>query len=224
MDTPSSRVAGRLAGARGQKFAARRQELATQATSGLAELGFARASMRELAQHCEISLGVLHYYFDDKDDLVMCCVRQYKNHFIDRYNSIVIDGSSGPELKTRISSALSNSLRESAAMHRLWYDLRTQALFEDFTRAFNGADVLLVTDVYPAGEAPIVGATGEALADAIRAHGHHAVSYVKDKKNVTAALRAVVKPGDLVIALGAGDINQSARELLRVLSGGPESA
>ncbi|TLH49621.1 TetR/AcrR family transcriptional regulator [Mycolicibacterium aubagnense] len=87
--------------------------------------------MRELAQHCEISLGILHYYFDDKDDLVVCCVRQYKDQFIDRYNSIVIEGGSGPELKTRISGALSNSLRESAVMHRLWYDLRTQALFDD---------------------------------------------------------------------------------------------
>src|SRR5208282_142691 len=51
---------------------------------------------------------------------------------------------------------------------------RTQALFDEFTRAFNKADVLLVTDVYAAGEQPIVGATGHALADAIRAHGHHA--------------------------------------------------
>jgi len=141
VDTASSRVAGRLSGPRGQKFAARRQALAAQATSGLAELGFARASMRELAQHCEISLGVLHYYFDDKDDLVMCCVRQYKDNFIDRYNSIVIDGSSGPELKTRISGALSNSLRESAVMHRLWYDLRTQALFDDrFAASINEID------------------------------------------------------------------------------------
>lgn len=72
--------------------------------------------MRELAQHCEISLGVLHYYVDDKDDLVMCCVRQYKHQFVDRYNSIVIEGGSGPELKTRISGALSSSLRESAVM------------------------------------------------------------------------------------------------------------
>jgi len=141
VDTASSRVAGRLTGPRGQKFAARRQALATQATSGLAELGFARASMRELAQHCEISLGVLHYYFDDKDDLVMCCVRQYKDHFIDRYSSIVIDGGSGPELKTRISRALSNSLHESAVMHRLWYDLRTQALFDErFALSINEID------------------------------------------------------------------------------------
>jgi UDP-N-acetylmuramate--alanine ligase len=94
---------------------------------------------------------------------------------------------------------------------------RTKLLFEEFTRAFNKADVLLVTDVYPAGEKPIEGATGEELADAIRAHGHRAVTFVRDKKQVAAALADVVEPGDLVIALGAGDINASARELLAIL-------
>jgi UDP-N-acetylmuramate--alanine ligase len=95
---------------------------------------------------------------------------------------------------------------------------RTQALFEDFTRAFNNADVVLLTDVYPAGEAPIVGATSEALATAIRAHGHHSVRYVGDKKNVARELEKIVEPGDIVIALGAGDINASARELFASLS------
>jgi UDP-N-acetylmuramate--alanine ligase len=97
---------------------------------------------------------------------------------------------------------------------------RTQLLFDEFTRAFNKADVLLVTDVYAAGEAPIEGATGEALADAIRAHGHRAVTYVRDKKRVASALADIVEPGDLVIALGAGDINASARELLGLLGKG----
>jgi UDP-N-acetylmuramate--alanine ligase len=95
---------------------------------------------------------------------------------------------------------------------------RTKLLFDEFTRAFNKADVLLVTDVYPAGERPIEGATGEALADAIRAHGHRAVSFVRDKKNVARALLDVLEPGDIVIALGAGDINASARELLALLT------
>jgi UDP-N-acetylmuramate--alanine ligase len=94
---------------------------------------------------------------------------------------------------------------------------RTQSLFGDFTRAFNKADLLLVTEVYPAGEAPIAGATGGALAQAIRAHGHHAVEFVADKKQVTAKLLEVVEPGDIVIALGAGDINASARELAAAL-------
>jgi UDP-N-acetylmuramate--alanine ligase len=94
---------------------------------------------------------------------------------------------------------------------------RTKLLFQEFTRAFNKADILLVTEVYPAGERPIDGANGEALAEAIRAHGHHAVSFVRDKKDVSRALFDIVEPGDMVIALGAGDINASARELHAML-------
>jgi UDP-N-acetylmuramate--alanine ligase len=95
---------------------------------------------------------------------------------------------------------------------------RTKLLFQEFTRAFNKADILLVTEVYPAGERPIDGASGEALADAIRAHGHHAVSFVRDKKDVSRTLFDIVEPGDMVIALGAGDINASARELHAMLT------
>ena len=94
---------------------------------------------------------------------------------------------------------------------------RTQSLFTDFTRAFNKADVVVVTEVYPAGEAPIPGASGGALAQAIRAHGHKAVEYVADKRQVAAKLRELVEPGDVVIALGAGDINASARDLAAAL-------
>jgi len=94
---------------------------------------------------------------------------------------------------------------------------RTHALMDEFTRAFNSADVLIVTEVYAAGETPIPGATGAALAEAIRRHGHHAVHYVADRKEVGKKLREIVEPGDLVIALGAGDINQCARELFEML-------
>ena len=94
---------------------------------------------------------------------------------------------------------------------------RTESLFDDFTRAFNKADVLIVTDVYAAGEKPIAGATGEALVEAIRAHGHHNVRHIADKRQIGAALIELARPGDLVIALGAGDINASARELLAAL-------
>ena len=96
---------------------------------------------------------------------------------------------------------------------------RTQALFEDFTRSFNKADLVIVTEVYAAGEKPIAGATGRELADAIRAHGHHAVRYIADKNAIANELFEEVMPGDLVIALGAGDINQSARKLASLLEG-----
>jgi UDP-N-acetylmuramate--alanine ligase len=95
---------------------------------------------------------------------------------------------------------------------------RTHALFEEFTRAFNKADLLFVTEVYPAGEQPIEGASGKNLTEAIRAHGHKAVQFIADKKKVTAALLEAVRPGDLVIALGAGDINASARDLAAILA------
>ena len=100
---------------------------------------------------------------------------------------------------------------------------RTRDLFDEFTRSFNKADVVIVTEVYAAGEKPIPGATGRELAEAIRAHGHHAVRYIADKNDVADELYREVKPGDLVIALGAGDINASARKLVaRIEAGDPK--
>jgi UDP-N-acetylmuramate--alanine ligase len=94
---------------------------------------------------------------------------------------------------------------------------RTKILFDEFTRAFNHADVLFVTEVYAAGETPIEGASGEALANAIRAHGHHDVHYVADKHDLASRLLETVRPGDLVITLGAGDVNASGRALVEEL-------
>ena len=101
---------------------------------------------------------------------------------------------------------------------------RTRDLFEEFTRAFNLADVLVVTEVYAAGEKPIEGATGERLADAIRAHGHRAVHFEGDKARIADRLAELMQPGDLVIALGAGDINQSVRALYRRTAGLDDAA
>ena len=90
---------------------------------------------------------------------------------------------------------------------------RTRDLFEDFTRAFNQADVLVVTDIYAAGEAPIPGASSERLVQAIREHGHHDARYVPNKADLPDVLEGLVRQGDVVIALGAGDVNASVREL-----------
>jgi len=90
---------------------------------------------------------------------------------------------------------------------------RTRDLFEGFTRAFDNADVVIVTDVYAAGESPIEGVSAEALAEAIRQHGHRDVTWVPDKKDIPEMLEQRVRAGDVVIALGAGDINASVREL-----------
>ena len=83
---------------------------------------------------------------------------------------------------------------------------RTRALLEEFGRSFVQADRVIVTAVYPAGEAPIRNVDGAAVADALVRHGHPAVSYEPRLDRVPARLKALVLPGDLVITLGAGDI------------------
>jgi UDP-N-acetylmuramate--alanine ligase len=85
---------------------------------------------------------------------------------------------------------------------------RTAQLFEEFACAFNDADEVLITDVYPAGEAAISGADGESLARATRQHGHHAAQYVAEREEIIEKLADSAQPGDVVLTLGAGDVNR----------------
>jgi AcrR family transcriptional regulator len=117
------------------KFAERRAELAEAALQTLGELGYARTSLREIAQNSEFSHGVLHYYFSDKVDLILCSVRQYKARCVTRYDQVTADATSYDELMTGFVAALGESLRSEAHMHRLWYDIRAQTLFEAAFRA-----------------------------------------------------------------------------------------
>jgi UDP-N-acetylmuramate--alanine ligase len=94
---------------------------------------------------------------------------------------------------------------------------RTQSLFEDFTRAFNNADHLFVTDIYAAGEQPIPGIHSRRLAEAIAEHGHHHVKYSADRTQMAEELSRLARPGDVIIALGAGDINKSLSGVARAL-------
>jgi UDP-N-acetylmuramate--alanine ligase len=94
---------------------------------------------------------------------------------------------------------------------------RTHDLMKEFTTAFNDSDVLFVTSVYAAGEEPIAGATGDALAEAIRAHGHRDVTYVDKRVDLPAALAPRLREGDIVLTLGAGDITQVGPDLLTLL-------
>ena len=101
---------------------------------------------------------------------------------------------------------------------------RTEHLFEEFTRCFNKADVLYVTDVYPAGEAPIEGIDSGTLTAAIRQHGHQAATYVGDRRALAQALAREARPGDVVLSLGAGDINKVLPEIASELCANDEAA
>ena len=90
---------------------------------------------------------------------------------------------------------------------------RLNSLFESFCACFNDADVVVVADVYPAGEEPIAGADRDALVDGLRAHGHRAVVPLADQAQLAALIRDLAKPSDLVVCLGAGSISQWAQAL-----------
>jgi AcrR family transcriptional regulator len=121
--------------ARDDKFYERRAELGEAALQTLAELGYARTSLREIAQNSEFSHGVLHYYFADKLDLILCSVRQYKTRCVKRYDDVTADATSYDELLEGFAVTLGDTLRKEAPLHRLWYDLRAQSLFEAAFRA-----------------------------------------------------------------------------------------
>ncbi|HUR73709.1 MAG TPA: TetR/AcrR family transcriptional regulator [Sporichthya sp.] len=127
----SERVSLRLV----DKFTARRDELAAATRTTLAELGYARTSLREIAANSSFSHGVLHYYFRDKVDLITHSVRQYKAECVSRYDEIVASSADGDELAARFAAAMATTLVDDAAMHRLWYDLRNQSMFDDVFRA-----------------------------------------------------------------------------------------
>src|SRR5690606_1370135 len=90
---------------------------------------------------------------------------------------------------------------------------RTRDLLDDFSAVLSEVDVLLLTEVYPAGEKPIRGADGRALARAIRARGRIDPIFVADVQQLPAQLAAVARANDVLLTLGAGNIGQIAAAL-----------
>ena len=94
---------------------------------------------------------------------------------------------------------------------------RTRDFLQDFGRAFFNADVLIVTDVYPAREDPIPGVTGELIANTAKHFGHKAVYYVREKKEIPEFLMKIRQRGDIIVTMGAGDIWKYGEEFVKQL-------
>jgi UDP-N-acetylmuramate--alanine ligase len=95
---------------------------------------------------------------------------------------------------------------------------RTKHLRAEFLTAFNQADAVVVMDIYAAGETPIPGVTAADLAEGIRAHGHRHVVYLgSDRARIVEHLREIVRPGDIVLTQGAGDVSQLGPEIIHAL-------
>jgi UDP-N-acetylmuramate--alanine ligase len=92
---------------------------------------------------------------------------------------------------------------------------RTRALIEEFGGAFFLADRVIITDIYPAGEPPIPGVDGEAVAAALVRHGHPSVLYERRLDEIPRLLKSMVRPGDVVVTLGAGSVGRVADALVK---------
>jgi TetR/AcrR family transcriptional regulator, transcriptional repressor of bet genes len=112
------------------KYDERRNQLAESALRTLGDLGYARTSLREIAGNSDFSHGVVHYYFDDKLELIIYCVRYYKARCVTRYDAVIAEATCADGLAEAFAAKLVETIVDEAPMHRLWYDLRTQSMFE----------------------------------------------------------------------------------------------
>jgi UDP-N-acetylmuramate--alanine ligase len=136
---------------------------------------------------------------------------------------MVVDdyGHHPTEIKATLSAARHGwSDRRLVVLFQPHRYTRTRDLLDDFAKAFEDADQLFLTEIYAASEQPIPGVSGAKLAEAIRAAGHPAVTFVERKEQLVDQVLSQVRPGDLVLTLGAGDIWKTGPGLLSRLGVG----
>jgi UDP-N-acetylmuramate--alanine ligase len=130
---------------------------------------------------------------------------------------LVVDdyGHHPAEIRATLAAAKAGFDRRVITVFQPHRYSRTQHLRQEFLTAFYQSDVLLVMDIYAAGEAPIPGVHARDLADGIAAHGHREVLYMDgDRRGIVDYLCESTRPGDLVLTLGAGDVGQLGAEFL----------
>jgi len=121
------------------------------------------------------------------------------------------------EIQATLAAAKAGFDRRVVVLFQPHRYTRTQKLLREFFTAFYQADVLLVTEIYAAGEPAIPGVSGRRIAEGVARHGHRDVTFVPDKGELAAAVLPRLMAGDLVLTLGAGDIVRVGEEILERL-------
>ena len=132
---------------------------------------------------------------------------------------MVVDdyGHHPTEIKATLSAAKNGWGRRTVVVFQPHRYSRTRDLFKEFLTAFNQADVLFLTGIYPAGEDPIPGVDVQGLYEGIKGHGHKDVTLALDKSAILDRLLPRLKPGDMVFTLGAGDVWKTGEALIKKL-------
>ncbi|MCA1633591.1 MAG: UDP-N-acetylmuramate--L-alanine ligase [Acidobacteria bacterium] len=118
---------------------------------------------------------------------------------------------------TLVAAKLGSTGRRMVVLFQPHRYTRTQDLMDEFARSFNNADVLMLTDIYAASEDPIPGVSSESLVEAVQRFGHKDARYVGSVEEATQALLEEVRPGDIVLTLGAGNVSRVGERLSELL-------
>lgn len=110
---------------------AKKRQIAESAIQALKKLGYANTSLRDIAAHSDLSLGILHYYFEDRAELIIYCVEIYKQEFVRKFTEALRTASGRDQVVEAFSEALVSSIVDDELTHKLWYDIRTQAMFDE---------------------------------------------------------------------------------------------
>lgn len=129
MPDPSAKLEER-AKRKAAKREAKKTEIAVSTLDALKQLGYANTTLRDIAAQSGLSLGSLTYYFDDKVELITYCVRIYKAEFIARIERSVTNAEGRDAVIDALATELSRSMNEDLPTHRLWYDIRSQSMFD----------------------------------------------------------------------------------------------
>lgn len=164
MNKPATDISDKLrlrSSRKAEKREARKNEIAASTLDALKQLGYANTTLRDIASQSGLSLGSLSYYFTGKEELIVHCVRLYKEEFVGRMETAVSELQGREAVVEGFAVELVRAIVEDRSTHRLWYDIRTQAMFD-------------------AGFEPVVQEIEEKLqeivANAMRAVGHRDVS------------------------------------------------
>lgn len=138
----------------------------------------------------------------------------------ERNGIMIIDdyGHHPTEIKATLKAAKAGWDKRLVVVFQPHRYSRTKNLLAEFATSFYHADILILTEIYPAGESPIEGVSGLKLFELIKGYGHKKITYIPQKEEIAEKVMPILKSGDMVITLGAGDIWKVGLAILKRLS------
>ena len=140
--------------------------------------------------------------------------RRFETKYLSANHRIVDDYGHHPsELAATLQTARSLKPQRVVVLFQPHRYTRTQALADDFGKVLQAADLVFVSDVYPASEKPIEGVSGQTIVDAMKVHGDIPATYLPDLTTAHHAVGNALQPGDLLITLGAGNVHEAGTRI-----------